>query len=473
MRWSLLCFWTYALFLSVSAYQSAPSSEPIVGAAPRVIFNRQLLDNDLVGDYGVRALDVNNDGAPDAVAIAWGSGQLVWYENGGRGVAWPRHLVADLPYVVWFDAAGDLNGDGLGPDLVVAYNFTIPGTSGAAPAGGVAGGTAGWLEHPVDVTQPWKLHPIADVPALHRLLYSHTLQAIVCAPLFGAHSAPPDYLNEPSAFVALRRPANLATQADAAWTSVSLDLQPPLHAVHAFFHFLPESLEHQNQSSSHRQSGSSVEQLLVGAQEGLFTLAIDETDFTTTLTLLSTGVPLKPYSPYSGVSGVDVCLLNQGSSDSSANGLAAYMPTVGPWEGVNQLTPPMIQVNYPTRNRSSVLGLLEPPLRLNTLTTQGPQGHYLVCGDFTGDDQDDFLVGMRGPFKTIQLYSPTDPSASTFRWWNLNLDADQGASGLAVADFDGDGKLDFVATGFPGFGIDQYSPQADKFVAVYWNDRVN
>ena len=36
----------------------------------------------------------------------------------------------------------------------------------------------------------------------------------------------------------------------------------------------------------------------------------------------------------------------------------------------------------------------------------------------------------------------------------VTLDSRYGASQLAVGDFDQDGRLDFAATGFPGFGDD-------------------
>jgi hypothetical protein len=401
-----------------------------------LLFNRLVID-ELVGNYWVVNMDLNLDGHMDILALAYSGEGLVWYKNPGtRGGIWIKSLISPLPNVVALDDAGDLNGDGYTPDLVLAYNFTIPGTDGSTS---VSGGTAVWLENPgpANLSKPWTAHFMGYSPSLHRILYSPNLNdgkgAAVLAPLLGSMPLPPDYLNEASQLGLLIRPDDVYST----WEYVPLSLSTPLHAVHAFVRApdgdvpgLPLSL-------------------LVGAQEGLFSIKIDEFSYSVNQTLLVSGAPLYSYSPYSGVNGVGVCSLTNGQT---------YMATIGPWEGVNLLTPPTIQIH-----ELSQFGFVT-----KTLTIQGPQGHVVVCGDFDNDGNDEFLVGLRGPVKSIQMYHIPDLTNEDFSWWDIDLDANEGASGLAVHDYDKDGKLDFVATGFPGFNVNPAGQFADKFVAIYW-----
>jgi FG-GAP-like repeat len=421
-------------------------------------FERVVIDDNLIGDYWVEVVDLNNDEYDDIVAIAWGSGTLAWYENPRSKFGnWQRRLIAHLPFVVAFDVAGDLNSDGQFPDLVVAHNFTIPGT-GSPPAPPLSGGTASWLAHPgnnaLEAGTPFERHTIADVPALHRIVYSKRLNAVVAAPLFGATAAPPVYMNEPARFQAFVAPTeSLPTNPSAAWPSFDLDLPVALHSVHAFM-CGPDDVP-------------GAPQFLVGAQEGLFALDLEASFARPNLTLLSRGMLAKPYSPYTGASGVCYARVSPKSSLAQAN----YLPTIGPWEGIKILTPPEVQVSFAANGAHSVFASAATPLDTTTLTTQGAQAHTIACGDFDNDGTDEFLVGMRGPMKAIELFRYSE-QREAFELHPLHLGANEGASGLAVADFDKDGRLDFVSTGFPGFGIDQASPEADKFVAIYWNNQL-
>ena len=81
-------------------------------------FQRQVIDADLVGNYDLRAMDLDSDGLPDLLVIPWGSGLLSWYPNPGPCApgpgppcAGPRLPNAHLPGGGSVDAAGDRNGE--------------------------------------------------------------------------------------------------------------------------------------------------------------------------------------------------------------------------------------------------------------------------------------------------------------------------------------------------------------------------
>ena len=376
-----------------------------------VSFERLEVDSDLVGDYWVVNSDVDHDGLVDLIAIAYQGEGLFWYKNPGKTTSsWEKSLLAQVSLVVAMDEAGDLNRDGFFPDYVVAYNFSIPGTSQTNSS--IGGGTAGWIENPGprNLDKPWKIHPIENIPSLHRILYSQDLNsgqgAIIAAPIFGATPLPPTYLNEPVQIALLLRPEDL----DSPWKYVAVPLPTPLHSVHAFI----------RAPSEYQVEGSL--RILTGAQEGLFDLEFNDTDLSVKQTFLVAGAPLYSYSPYSGVNGVDVCKFQNSTH---------YLATIGPWEGVNILTPPTIQVHtssqfpLPLSQQNKEAAAASPLFDTRTLTIQGPQAHVVVCGDFTGDGNDEFLVGMRGPVKTIQMYQPPLPLETRYSWWDLALDAEQ------------------------------------------------
>src|SRR5690606_13725032 len=107
------------------------------------------------------------------------------------------------------------------------------------------------------------------------------------------------------------------------------------------------------------------------------------------------------YSPYAGVSGVSVC--------HARDPRAAFIATIGPWEGVDIFTPPTVQVHHkisspPMASRDGGGGYFST----TTLTQQGPQGH---------------VVGMSFdfPFFFYSLFSFLFSSYSPFSFLNSHF----------------------------------------------------
>lgn len=123
-------------------------------------FEAQTLATDLIGGYQVIAVDMNNDGKPDLIALASGMRELVWYEN----PTWQRHVIATgLTHMINV-AAYDYDGCGI-PELALASAFS---QNFAQSIGKVA-----ILHHKGDPRDPWEIKEIDQLPTSHRLRWAN------------------------------------------------------------------------------------------------------------------------------------------------------------------------------------------------------------------------------------------------------------------------------------------------------------
>jgi hypothetical protein len=98
------------------------------------------------------------------------------------------------------------------------------------------------------------------------------------------------------------------------------------------------------------------------------------------------------------------------------------------------------------------------------LTGKLSEGHGLACGDLLRVGSDQIVVGWRGNPGTpgsptgIAVWTPLDAQGE--KWRETNIDATgMACEDLQLADLNGDGKLDIVASG-----------RATKNVKIYFNE---
>jgi len=143
--------------------------------------------NNYIDDFSDLPLDVNGDGKPDLVSVAWFGKKVAWWQNPGRdGAPW-KETVLENNYNVEFAFLVDLNNDGKAQEVLPQFgsenaplewwelkdNSLVKHVASPKSYGhGIGVGDvnkdgrndiltpAGWLEAPADPhSGDWKLHP--------------------------------------------------------------------------------------------------------------------------------------------------------------------------------------------------------------------------------------------------------------------------------------------------------------------------
>jgi len=298
---------------------------------------------------------------------------------------WQRHVIAGgFTNLINF-AAWDFNGDGV-PEIVVASGFSMDARKSP--------GIVHVVEHQGNVRGPWRVREIDRLPTSHRLRvadFDGRGKVIVNAPLTGAAAEPPDY----------RGRTPLVYYRPGAWTR----------------HLISE----QNEGVVHGLDvldwdGDGRDEILTASFTGLHLFRYGR-DGRWTRTELAKGDPAA--WPKSGASEVAVGQL----------GKDRYLASIEPWHG------------------HQVVVYLERGGRRERLVIDDSfvEGHTLRTADLNGDGRDEIVAGYRGKGHAVYVYYAEDARGE--RWARHQLDDGVAASSCAVADLNGDGRLDLACIG--------------------------
>ncbi len=258
------------------------------------------------------------------------------------------------------------------------------------------------LEAQGDATKPFKRTDIDKLPASHRLRMLNGL--LVNAPLTNAEAVAPDYRGKTP--LVYYNPGEwkrqMLTDAD----------EGVLHCIYPY-----------------DWDGRGVQDLLTASFQGVFLLHTNK-DGTWTRTLLTPGSP-EPW-PKSGASDVAVGHL----------GKTRFLTTIEPWHG----------------NEVAVYGEHNKEWQRNVIDSTLVDAHTLLTGDLDGNKKDVILAGYRGTGHSVNLYRHDG------KQWSKSLldEGGMGAAGCAIADLNGDGRLDVACIGTATANLKWYENMGTK-----------
>ena len=321
--------------------------------------------------------------------------QFVWYRN----PTWEKFVMAEnlTPKDNVCLAAQDLDGDGK-CEVAVGGEWNPGDTENS--------GAVFYLIAPEDRTQRWEAVKLHAEPTVHRMRwvwYNSTWRLLV-APLHGRG-------NQQGAGAGARLLEYTMAVAGPRGEWTTEVLSDTLHLTHNIDVFGPESKSHE---------------VVVASKEGLFGIR------------KLAPIPFLEPSAMPSFTGAGEVRRGMDSSREF------YLASVEPMHGN------MLYVNGPAGKARQLL------------TDKLVEGHALACGDVLGAGYDQIVVGWRGNAQQprdigIKIYSH---EGATGTWREAVVDvANMACEDLTLADLNGDGRLDIVASG-----------RSTKNVVVYFNE---
>ncbi len=367
--------------------------------APKPLFREQTIDANISIGYGLAIGDVDGDKKPDILLAD--KKQFVWYRNGD----WKRFVM--IENLTTFDnvciAARDINGDGM-VEVAVGAQWNPAETSDTTQSGSVH-----YLIRPKDPTQLWKAVELHHEPTIHRMKWVKSTDGkywLVVLPLHGRG-------NQAGKGAGVRILAyQFPNNVEGPWNTILLDSS--FHLTHNF-----DLLATTNE----KQNG-----LYIASKEGI---KFHGNDFSN-------------------------------SSDNKVQGNLAMTLSAGEVRlGKGSKDMQFIATIEPMHGNALFVYLLEKEPRRILLDSNLKEGHALAVSDFSGMGADQVVAGWRQPNKDgkvgIKLYFMKDISGD--EWESQWIDENgMACEDIQVADLNGDGKLDIVASG-----------RATKNLKIYWN----
>jgi hypothetical protein len=352
--------------------------------------------------YQVAVADVNGDGKPDILALSSVESIVEWYEN----PSWKARPITTATRQNISLAPLFRNGY---PErgLALASDFT--------PNDSTYGGSLWWAEPGNSLDSEWSLRLLGRIPTSHRLRWADLdgsgRMGLVDVPLLGYGAKEPDYkvaapltwFEPPEPLLRGHVSATDAGQGE--WLS----------------HLIDDSLTVVHGVRIIDWDKDGRDEILTASFEGvhLFHSSGTGRDLLWTKTHLAAGDQVS--RPHRGSSEIGVGRLDG----------RRFLATIEPWHGEH--------VVVYTQGKPGDLWSRHP------IDDSFQDGHALVCADLDGDGNDEIVAGFRGPGTSLYVYYASD--ASCLKWERQTLDTQMAASGVVVADINGDRHPDVVAIG--------------------------
>ena len=409
---------TPALLLALAATLHAAPPEPK--------FRAVTIDDAIQIGYGVAVADVDGDQWPDILLAD--KKQFVWYRNPGAPApnatppapaSWDKFVLAEN--LTKNDnvclAAQDIDGDGK-CEIAVGAEWN--------PGDTVNSGAVFYLIPPADRTQKWEPVKFPSVePTTHRMKWIKLGEkewGLAVCPLHGRGNKNGE--GAPVKVLLYHKPANARDE----WKSEIID--ESMHMTHNF--------------EIGDVSKFGVPNLLLSGREGIRSLLRTDAE----------GGDWQPWHHNVSTSATGEVSLSR--SPGKMRVVAAIEPMHG-----NILS---VYVQFMHQGKIPEGDLDQYDYIHRTLTDKLTEGHALASGDLLGVKSDQIVVGWRGtPGKEgstfgVHLWTPLDPEGKDWRDSAVD-DGGMACEDLVLADLNGDGKLDIVASG-----------RATHNVKVYFNE---
>jgi hypothetical protein len=398
----ILCVLAVVLMLSGGALSSKAAQAKPLARGRKMLCWRTHLVAQIPNGYQVAVEDVNGDGKPDILALSSVESLVAWYEN----PSWTAHPITtatskNISLAPLFKLGYPARG------LALASDFALEDSH--------SGGEIWWAVPPSSPNAEWSLGLIGRLISTHRLRWADIDgdggPELVAAPLLGYGAEPPDY-RVGAALTWFELPETLlrghvaaGEQAPPAWAAHLIDDSlPVVHGIHVM-----------------DWDDDGRDELLTASFEGihLFHSTGRGTDLRWTRTRLGAGEQAS--QPRRGASEVTVGQIRG----------RRFLATIEPWHGEQVVV-------YFEGKRGELW-------TRHVIDATFHDGHALACADLDNDGNDEIVAGFRGPGTSLYVYRVTDSSGT--RWERQTLDTEIAASGVVIADLNGDGRPDVVAIG--------------------------
>ncbi|WP_204723361.1 FG-GAP repeat domain-containing protein [Fastidiosibacter lacustris] len=401
-------------------------------------FTKEIVAENLRDGYWLEALDINQDGKIDLFGYGLTLGEIYWYKNPD----WQKHLVVDKIRMPVGGAYADITGNGY-PDILVCYE--LYGPVGTIHDADTSGGKIDWIENPgqnADVKERWKRHYVGRTTGMHRLRIGHFTQTdrleILGFPIVARES------------VHAVLPVVMFTQPDDVHTAKEWSMQTINHSSFRMIHGA--------EIKSELIPNSNLDSIILASDEGVTWLYYDENIKKWQCKLIGTGELTQfERTSFKGSGDMDVGRIGNDSF--------AYVAALEPFHGNT------VAVYYKSDGKPGadaewsrvILDVFGDPNE----NGEGP-GHQVLCADFDGDGDDEFLVGLRGPWpwQGVFYYKAIDIKNGVFAKWRVS---DESVARIAIGDFKNRGTIDFATI---AYSAPNYYVAKNAKIVVHYNEMI-